>query len=219
MSNDPTAAGPNERKIGKSPLLAMPFSGGFIDREATLEPRDESSDMAETREMHADRLFALHELTAGREPIVTEPIRKMLIEALQNYRGDLEPGEPNRGLTFKALRSANTARCPLFKNAKGETQHSGRDWSPNDWMVSTFGELGEAANVMKKVRRGDFTMHEARPKLAQEFADTIIYLDMLAAECGINLSEAIMETFNAKSAQLELPLFITEDGYVVETRK
>jgi NTP pyrophosphatase (non-canonical NTP hydrolase) len=119
-----------------------------------------------------------------------------------------------RGLTFKALRAANAARCPMFKNAKGETQHSGRDWSPNDWGIATGGELGEAMNVMKKVRRGDMTLEEARPKLAQEFADVLIYLDMLANACGVDLGEAVMETFNAKSRQLELPLFITETGYV-----
>jgi len=124
----------------------------------------------------------------------------------------------SRGLTFNALRAANGARCPMFKNAKGETQHSGRDWSPNDWAVATGGEMGEAMNVLKKVRRGDMTMTEARPKLAQEFADVVIYLDMLANGCGVDLGSAVMETFNAKSRQLELPLFITETGYVRETR-
>lgn len=131
-----------------------------------------------------------------------------------------EPG-PNHanGLTFNALRAANTARCPMFKNAKGETQHSGRDWSPNDWMVATGGELGEAMNVMKKVRRGDMTLGEARPKLAREFSDVVIYLDMLARECGVNLGEAISETFNAKSLQLELDLYITDTGYIREHRE
>lgn len=118
----------------------------------------------------------------------------------------------NPGLTLSELREANIARCPLFKNAKGEYQHSGRDWAPNDWMVATTGELGEAANVMKKVRRGDFSMDEARPKLTQEFADVLIYLDMMAASCGVDLGAAVTQTFNAKSRQMELPIFLPEHG-------
>lgn len=100
------------------------------------------------------------------------------------------------GLTFAALRAANQARMPMFKNAKGETQHSGRDWTPNDWLVATFGEIGEAANLLKKVRRGDVTIAEMRPKLAREFSDVVIYLDMLATECSVALHMVIpVETF------------------------
>lgn len=89
-------------------------------------------------------------------------------------------------LRFSALREANFARCPLFKNAKGETRHSGLDWSSSDWLVATLGEMGEAANILKKIRRGDMDVVEARPFLVQEFADTVIYLDMLAQDCGID---------------------------------
>lgn len=116
-------------------------------------------------------------------------------------------------LTFAALRGANIARGAMFKNAKGETINH-EDWSPNDWMVATFGELGEAAHVMKKLRRGDFTLAEARTRLAQEYADVVIYLDMMAYHTGIDLGEAIIRTFNAKSDQLELPLHLTADGPV-----
>lgn len=66
-------------------------------------------------------------------------------------------------------------------------------------MVGTIGELGEAANVLKKVRRGDFTLDKARPKLTQEFADVVVYLDILAAKAGIDLGEAVIKTFNNKS--------------------
>lgn len=106
------------------------------------------------------------------------------------------------GLTFNTLRGGNEARLPEFKNRKGETAHSeadGSDWSPNDWMVALVGEVGEAANVMKKIRRGDMTLEEALPKLRQEYADAAIYLDLLAKRVGIDLGEAIIETFNAKS--------------------
>lgn len=106
------------------------------------------------------------------------------------------------GLTFNTLRGGNEARLPEFKNSKGEMAHTevdGSDWSLNDWAVAMIGEAGEACNVLKKIRRGDLTLEEARPKLTQEFADVIIYLDLLAKRAGINLGEAVIETFNVKS--------------------
>lgn len=106
------------------------------------------------------------------------------------------------GLTFNTLRGGNTARLPQFRNNKGAIAHEkvdGSDWSLNDWMTACLGELGEAANVLKKIRRGDLTLEEARPKLIQEFADVAIYLDILSMQAGIDLGEAVMETFNAKS--------------------
>jgi hypothetical protein len=51
-------------------------------------------------------------------------------------------------LTFAELRTANMARLPQFKNAKGEPAHSkpdGSDWLLSAWCNATLGELGEAA--------------------------------------------------------------------------
>jgi hypothetical protein len=182
-------------------------------------------------------------------------------------------------------------RYPLFKNAKGETAHSGADWATEDWMVAVLGELGETANLLKKIRRGDFEVDEVQDKLAREFSDVVIYLDLLAMQCGletyqydfvqlriytrenvppgqnlnqlmigafyhaglvishlnlprdnirfeaklvtgihwvlyyvdrladvcgINLDEAVKRTFNMKSRQLDLPLFLTDGGPIRE---
>lgn len=60
------------------------------------------------------------------------------------------------GLTFNTLRGANLARLPQFKNAKGEPAHSqpdGSDWVLAQWCNAVTGELGEAANIIKKVDR------------------------------------------------------------------
>lgn len=81
-------------------------------------------------------------------------------------------------LTFDELREANKRRLPTFKNAKGELSHSepdGSDWSLSDWSNACLGELGEAANIIKKVRRGDITLDDARVSLAKEFADVVTY--------------------------------------------
>ncbi|MDJ0894819.1 MAG: MazG-like family protein [Alphaproteobacteria bacterium] len=111
-------------------------------------------------------------------------------------------------LTFSALRRANKDRVGAFLNANGQPAYAkpdSSDWSIADWLVAVMGELGEAANVVKKVRRGDMTMDEARPLLEQEFADVVIYLDLIADQCGIDLGAGVAKTFDAKSVQLGLP--------------
>jgi NTP pyrophosphatase (non-canonical NTP hydrolase) len=105
-------------------------------------------------------------------------------------------------LTFEALRLANIERLPQFKNSKGEPAHEkedGSDWSLAEWMNAVAGELGEAANLIKKVRRGDLTLDEARPLLAKEFADIVTYLDITAMQAHINLGEATIKKFNEVS--------------------
>lgn len=120
-------------------------------------------------------------------------------------------------LTFAALREANLARLPLFKNRNGEPAHTepdGSDWTPNDWMTALAGEVGEAANILKKVRRGDSTMDESREALAKELADAVIYLDLLAFRCGIHLSGAVMDKWNEVSARIGVDVRLTPVGPV-----
>lgn len=117
---------------------------------------------------------------------------------------------------FDNLREANNARKPQFKNKQGELSHpppygDGSNWSPADWMVALTGEVGEAANLMKKIRRGDYAkeemadMHEA---LGAEFADIAIYLDILAQQCGINLQQAVISKFNEVSRAQNIPVHL-----------
>ena len=71
-------------------------------------------------------------------------------------------------LTFTTLRSANTTRIPQFKNRKGQPAHEkadGSDWKLSAWCNAICGELGEAANLVKKIERGDFSLEEARDDL------------------------------------------------------
>lgn len=119
------------------------------------------------------------------------------------------------GLTFNVLRQANAARLPQFKNAKGEQAHfseDGSDWSLSDWMCAVAGELGEAANILKKVRRGDLSLEEARPALAKEYADVVTYLDILARLSGINLGTATVEKFNEISDRVGSTVKLVNGG-------
>jgi len=109
-------------------------------------------------------------------------------------------------LTFDDLRNANKARLPLFKNRRGERAHSepdGSDWCLAQWSNAVCGELGEAANYIKKIERGDMTLDEGRPLLAEELADVATYLDILAFRAGIDLGEATREKFNKVSKRVK----------------
>lgn len=93
--------------------------------------------------------------------------------------------------------------------------HSLKDWSLSDWFTATLGELGEAANIAKKLNRvrdgitgNKETEADLRDKLARELADTFIYLSLLAQSVGVNLSEVVPQVFNAKSEQIGSPIRI-----------
>lgn len=115
------------------------------------------------------------------------------------------------GLTFNTLRQANLARLPGFKSAKGElTDHT--QWSLTDWVCAVTGELGELANLVKKIRRGDFNVDEAREACAEELADVVTYLDILADKLGVDLGRATIAKFNKISERVDSPIRIREDG-------
>ncbi|MCY1289188.1 hypothetical protein D9M68_570730 [compost metagenome] len=59
--------------------------------------------------------------------------------------------------------------------------------------VCLSGEFGEFCNVLKKVSRGDFSLHEARAELAEELADTFIYLIKISNQLNIDIES---ETLN-----------------------
>lgn len=99
-----------------------------------------------------------------------------------------------QGLTFRDLRAADIER--------NETSFHCEGWSLCDWMTALAGEVGEAANVIKKVRRGDRTLDDARADLAKELADIQMYLDLLAHYAGIDLGAATTAKFNEVSERI-----------------
>jgi NTP pyrophosphatase (non-canonical NTP hydrolase) len=111
-------------------------------------------------------------------------------------------------LTFKEVTEASVRRC---QEAWCEIQ----EWSPNDWGVAMAGECGEACNILKKLRRIDTpcdnpqakardnkTRDELKADLADELADTFLYLNLLAYVMGISLEEAIVRKFNKVSEEI-----------------
>ena len=99
----------------------------------------------------------------------------------------------------------NRQRCEAPKGFN----HSINGWSMSDWMTATLGELGEAANVAKKLNRvrdgipgNSETPEDLTAALADELADTFIYLDLLAQSQGINLEDAVIDKFNRTSKKI-----------------
>ena len=115
----------------------------------------------------------------------------------------------SHSLDLALLRRANVARQAAYRNANGERVDC-TAWSLEDWFCATVGELGEAANITKKIRRGDFTLDEARESLAKELADTLVYLDLLAWAAGIDLAAATEAKFNEVNQRIGYPVQLRE---------
>lgn len=109
-------------------------------------------------------------------------------------------------LLIREFSDMNLARC----TAKNGFNHALDSWSLSDWMTAVMGELGEAANVVKKLNRvrdgipgNKETEEELKKKLRKELADTYIYLDLMMQLIGDYNTEAdILEVFHAKSKEI-----------------
>lgn len=88
--------------------------------------------------------------------------------------------------------------------------HPLSSWSLSDWMVAFFGEVGEAANVLKKLNRyrdgipgNNESIEELREKFKKELADAFCYLDLLAQAGDVDLSQAVVDKFNEVNQRIE----------------
>lgn len=112
-------------------------------------------------------------------------------------------------LSFDDVTDVNLQRCkrwhPGFPNDDS--------WSGADWSNAMCGEAGEAANVVKKLRRLEGGYKDYRPlvkeelleKLGDELADTFLYMNLLASKYGVDLPDAIARKFNFVSAAQDFP--------------
>jgi len=108
-------------------------------------------------------------------------------------------------MTFDEFSALNRERC----ESPTGFNHAIHTWSLSDWFTALMGELGEAANVAKKLNRirdgirgNNKTQLELRAQLKRELADTFIYLDLTAQAAGFRLGDVVMDVFDAKSAEI-----------------
>lgn len=99
-----------------------------------------------------------------------------------------------QGLNLDRLREANAIRQA--------------EWDMDNKISLSFrgnelgGECGEAQNEIKKLERERLGIRGSRTtveKLAQELADVVICVDLIAMELGIDLSQAVRGKFNLTS--------------------
>lgn len=106
------------------------------------------------------------------------------------------------------LRSANRARQ--------------KEWGPGIDAGVLFratelgGEVGEALNEVKKLERERLDIQGSRTtveKLAEELADIIICTDLVAADYGIDLAQAVRDKFNKTSVNVGLETRLVSSIY------
>jgi NTP pyrophosphatase (non-canonical NTP hydrolase) len=103
-----------------------------------------------------------------------------------------------------------------LKNLRCANECRQREWDPNDSITLAYrgnelaGEVGEACNIIKKLERkrlGIRGTNATWEQLAEELADVVICVDLIAMQAGIDLDAAVRAKFNA-----------TSDKYGLKTR-
>ena len=101
--------------------------------------------------------------------------------------------------TLNKISKVNRAR-----SAEWHGRNPDEEWSITDWSNALCGEIGEACNEIKKIRRIECGFKKGKIKthkkaLAKEIADAFLYLDLLASYYDIDLEQAIVDKFNEVS--------------------
>lgn len=114
--------------------------------------------------------------------------------------GHLNENDPE---FLRRLRYANVSRVPRFGHGDihDDPETTGA-WSPMKWGCAAAGEMGELCNLLKKYERqlpSDPKSDELISSIAEEIADVIIYLDLLAELFGFDLPRVIAQKFNRVS--------------------
>jgi NTP pyrophosphatase (non-canonical NTP hydrolase) len=111
---------------------------------------------------------------------------------------------PSGALTFAEFRRANVDRCLKWHPQGIES------WSPSDWLTAVTGELGELASLIKMRNRERDRLpgnkfSPTQKQIADELADVLTYLDLLAEVLNVDLASAAVEKFNEVSARVGFP--------------
>ena len=119
-------------------------------------------------------------------------------EALDEAQAEAEAIIPAND-NHTTLRAANIARQ--------------KEWDAGNQISLSYrgnelaGEVGEACNVIKKLERerlGIAGSRDTKAHLAEELADVIICVDLIAAAEGIDMDAAVCAKFNATSEKVGL---------------
>lgn len=131
---------------------------------------------------------------------------KYIGRTLESMQAEFPSARPS--ISFAAFARANRERCESTKGFN----HKLSDWTSSDWMTALVGEVGEAANIVKKLNRyrdnipgNKQTRETLAAELRKELGDVFVYLDLMAQSLGFRIEDAATEVFNAKSADIGYP--------------
>lgn len=106
---------------------------------------------------------------------------------------------------YNNLRYANIARNKEWMN--------GVELSLSFRGNELAGEVGEACNIIKKLDReilGLVGSRSTKEALAEELADVLICVDLIAMDLGINMDAAVARKFNKTSRERNLNTMMLE---------
>lgn len=110
-----------------------------------------------------------------------------------------------------------------FAQLRAATISREAEWDPDHRFDLSFlgnataGEVGEACNIIKKLERERLGFKGSRAsidELAEELADVILYIDIIAMRLNINLWDAIVSKFNAVSDKLDFQTRLSDNPHV-----
>lgn len=110
------------------------------------------------------------------------------------------------GLDFNTLEVAQALRQQVW-------DPEGLSMNPLYRAVELGGEAGELLNVVKKLQRKLLGLRGSTDTIAhlrQELADVVICTSLLAMCYKIDLGSAVTETFNRKSDEVGIPVFLND---------
>ncbi len=108
-----------------------------------------------------------------------------------------------------------------MQNLRVANKRRQAEWDPDDVITLEYrgnelaGEIGEACNHIKKLARERLGLRGTRTTieaLAEELADGVICLDLIAMHVGIDLEEAVRKKFDATSEKYNLQTRMHKPG-------
>lgn len=108
-------------------------------------------------------------------------------------------------MTLEQMQAINAARSARWMAGSP-------GWTTLEVAGELAGEVGELANVCKKLRRSEMGVpgnkvsdDVLREQARAEMGDVLIVLMLVASKLDVNLAEAARDVFNAKSEQMGFP--------------
>lgn len=100
-------------------------------------------------------------------------------------------------LTLSYMTQVHMDRSRWLDRYKG---HDCDTWTVAEWTNAMQAEAGEAGNISKKIRRGDFAHSQeatfnATRELEMELADVLAYLNLLVGHFSLDINQAVIDKF------------------------